>query len=126
MPSVSTGTSICLLSIHKKILNNSYISHKHQNWWFSSVFLNEISFSKCISCFFLKNLDTHKIYSKHSIGLIFFFLFFFSYLTRFLHIKDPYNYDTYMNRKVVLLSIFVIWSVSATISFVPLNLGLYF
>lgn len=42
---------------------------------------------------------------------------------RFLHIKDPYAYTQYMHKRLVLLVILVIWSLSALISFLPLSLG---
>lgn len=44
-------------------------------------------------------------------------------LDRFLHIKDPYNYESRMTPKKTLLFITTLWVLSALISFLPIHLG---
>ena len=44
-------------------------------------------------------------------------------LDRFLHIKDPYNYEGTMTHRKTLLFIAIIWLLSGLISFLPIHLG---
>ncbi|RWS31985.1 dopamine receptor 1-like protein [Leptotrombidium deliense] len=44
-------------------------------------------------------------------------------LDRFIHIKDPLRYSQRMTRKVVILSVAMIWFTSFIISFLPITLG---
>lgn len=43
-------------------------------------------------------------------------------LDRFMHIKDPLRYNQWMTKRVVLLSLAIIWLLSGLISFVPVSL----
>lgn len=42
---------------------------------------------------------------------------------RYMHVQDPFNYDTRMTRGVFALGILLIWLLSGLISFVPFHLG---
>ncbi|RWS04936.1 dopamine receptor 1-like protein [Dinothrombium tinctorium] len=44
-------------------------------------------------------------------------------LDRFIHIKDPLRYTQRMTKKVVILSVALIWFTSFIISFLPISLG---
>ncbi|KAF7495354.1 Dopamine receptor 1 [Sarcoptes scabiei] len=44
-------------------------------------------------------------------------------LDRFAHIKDPMVYNRWMNKRIVVISVSMIWLVSGLISFVPISLG---
>lgn len=44
-------------------------------------------------------------------------------LDRFAHIKDPMLYNRWMNKRIVIISVTIIWLVSCLISFVPISLG---
>lgn len=46
-------------------------------------------------------------------------------LDRYIHIKDPLRYGRWVTRKVAAVSIAAVWILAATISFVPISLGLH-
>lgn len=44
-------------------------------------------------------------------------------LDRYFHIKDPLSYERWMTRRIIIVSIVIIWSLSAMVSFLPISLG---
>ncbi|KAK0098013.1 hypothetical protein PV326_011792 [Microctonus aethiopoides] len=46
-------------------------------------------------------------------------------LDRYIHIKDPLRYGRWVTRRVAVASIAIVWLLAATVSFVPISLGLH-
>ncbi|KAF7998503.1 hypothetical protein HCN44_010911 [Aphidius gifuensis] len=46
-------------------------------------------------------------------------------LDRYIHIKDPLRYGRWVTRRVAVASIASVWLLAATVSFVPISLGLH-
>ena len=44
-------------------------------------------------------------------------------LDRFAHIKDPMLYNRWMNKRIVIIAVSIIWILSGLISFLPISLG---
>lgn len=43
-------------------------------------------------------------------------------LDRYIHIKDPYKYKTFMTKKMMVIMISTVWILSLTLSFLPIHL----